>query len=144
MLTTPKEQISYSENNSPSYNDKIPAFYEIWIFTMWLRDGSLAWRIRDMTSHKCSWENLMLYSLRCVEASIFRAFKEFPVLNYLDDGCRKYLRNVGHYINISSQGATFYRIWIILNISLRTSGNSHENLWPVVLTSRPLWDGYKT
>jgi len=28
MLTTPKVQISSSEDNSPSNNDEIPAFYE--------------------------------------------------------------------------------------------------------------------
>jgi hypothetical protein len=95
MLTTPKEQISSTENKN---SDEIPAFYEIWIFTMWLRDGSLAWRMHDMSLHKCSWRSLMLHSLSCVETSIFRAFEEFPVLNYPDDGCRKYFRNVGHYI----------------------------------------------
>jgi hypothetical protein len=98
MLTTPKVQISSSEDNSPSDNYEIPAFYEIWIFTMWLGDVSLAWRMRDRSLHKGTWWSLMLLSWSCVEASIFRAFEEFPVLNYPYDGCRKYLRNVGHYI----------------------------------------------
>jgi hypothetical protein len=34
MLTTPKEQSSSSEDNSPSDNDEIPAFYEVWFIIM--------------------------------------------------------------------------------------------------------------